>query len=196
MLRKATVLLALLATTTAVAACGGSSPKAQTTASTAAHKNAGLKLAECMRSHGVPDFPDPSSGNGGGSQIQQSSGSGGSSVTVDGHQLNVSAPAFQNAMQTCRKLQPHGPPISGAQLAKLQKGALKMAECMRSHGVPNFPDPQVSTGPNGQGVAVRIGAKAGGGGLNPQSPAFQVAQKTCMPLMGGPRGLPTKKAGS
>jgi hypothetical protein len=195
MLLKATLLAAMLATTIAIAACGGSSPS-NTSNKTAARADAGVKLAKCMRTHGVPDFPDPSSGGGGGTQIQQS-GNGGSSVTVDGHQLNVSAPAFQSAMQTCQRLQPHGPPISGAQLAKLQKGALKMAECMRTHGVPNFPDPQVSTGPDGQGVGVKIGVKAGGGGgLNPGSPAFQAAQKTCMPLMGGPKGLPTKKAGN
>jgi hypothetical protein len=151
-----------------------------------------------MRTHGVPDFPDPSSSGGGGTQIQQSSGNGGSSVTVGGHQLDVGAPAFQTAMQDCQKLQPHGPPISGAQLAKLQKGALKMAECMRSHGVSNFPDPQVTSGPGGHGVGIRIGAKGGGGagGINPQSPAFQAAQKICMPLMQGPAGFPTKKAGS
>ncbi len=93
-----------------------------------------------MRRHGVPDFPDPSSGGRFGIQ-QSSSGNGGGTLSVDGRQLSVSAPAFQTAMQECQKYQPQGPPISGAQLAKLQKGALKMAQCMRTHGVPNFPDP-------------------------------------------------------
>ena len=91
-------------------------------------------------------------------------------ISVDGHQLNVSGPAFQKAMQKCQKYQPQGPPISGAQLARFRQGALKMAECMRTHGVPNFPDPQVATGPGGHGIGIRIGAKAAGGsgGLNPQ----------------------------
>jgi hypothetical protein len=197
MIRAASVTAAMLAAAVALAACGGSSPTKPSKQAAVNGGGNGLKLAECMRSHGVPDFPDPSSGNGGGSSIQQSSNGGATSITVDGHQLNVSGPAFQKAMQTCQSLQPHGPPISGAQLAKLQKGALKMAECMRSHGVPNFPDPTVGTGPDGRGVGIRIGAKAagGGGGLQPNSPAFQAAQKVCMPLIGGPKGIPTKRAG-
>lgn len=185
----------MFAAAVALAACGGSSPTTPSSHSAFKGGGNGLKLAECMRSHGVPDFPDPPSGSGGGNLIQESS-RGSISVTVDGHKLNVSGPAFQRAMQTCQKLQPQGPPISGAQLAKLQKGALKMAECMRSHGVPNFPDPTVSTGPGGRGVGIRLGVKgAGGSGIDPQSPAFQAAQKTCMPLIGGPKGFPTKKAG-
>ncbi|HEX3803192.1 MAG TPA: hypothetical protein VHV75_10150 [Solirubrobacteraceae bacterium] len=143
-----------------------------------------LKLAECMRTHGVPDFPDPQGGGGFG--IEASSGGNGGSVSVDGHTLNVSTPAFQKAMQDCQKYQPQGPPTSGAQLAKIKQGALKMAACMRAHGVTNFPDPKVETGPGGRGIAVSIGSQAAAGGagrLNPSSPAFQNAQKICMPLM-------------
>jgi hypothetical protein len=194
MIRAASVTAAMLAAAVALAACGGSSPTKPSKQAAVNGGGNGLKLAECMRSHGVPDFPDPSSG-GGGSSIQQSSNGSATSITVDGHKLNVSGPAFQKAMQTCQRLQPQGPPISGAQLAKLQKGALKMAECMRSHGVPNFPDPQVGTGPGGRGISMRLGAKGGGSGINPQSPAFQAAQKICMPLIGGPKGIATKRAG-
>jgi hypothetical protein len=43
---------------------------------------------------------------------------------------------------------------------------------MREHGVPNFPDPTVTS--DGGGIAV-----ASGGGLNPRSPAFRQAQKIC-----------------
>jgi hypothetical protein len=195
MIRAASATAAMLAAAVALAACGGSSPS-NTSKKTANNRSgAALKLAQCMRTHGVPDFPDPSSGGHFGMQ-QTSDGNGGGSISVDGRQLSVSAPAFQKAMQDCQKFQPQGPPVSGAQLAKLQKGALKMAECMRSHGVPNFPDPTVGTGPNGHGVGIRLGSKAGGGGFNPQSPAFQAANKICMPLIGGPKGFPTKKAGS
>jgi hypothetical protein len=196
MLRKATVLTVMLATTTAVAACGGSSPSSGNTKSAKANVSQRLKMAECVRAHGVPKFPDSPSG--GPNSIQGSSnGNGGGSVSVDGVQLGVSPQTLQRAMLACQKYAPQGPPISGAQLAKIKQGALKMAACMRSHGVPNFPDPQVTTGPGGKGIGVRIGGpSSGGGGLNPNSPAFQKAQKTCMPLMGGPKGFPTKKAGS
>lgn len=192
MLRKASLLTAMLATTVAVAACGGSSSPNSGSKSASAHVSQGLKMAQCVRSHGVPDFPDPGSGP---NRIQSSqSPGGGGSVNVDGVQLNVSPQTLQKAMHACQKYAPQGPAISGAQLAKIKQGALKMAECMRSHGVPNFPDPQVTTGPGGKGIGVRIGGpNSGGGGLNPTSPAFQKAQKTCNGFLGGPKALKAGK---
>jgi hypothetical protein len=68
----------------------------------------------------------------------------------------------------------------GLEVAK--KNGLKFAQCMRSHGVPNFPDPQIQSGPGG-GIGVRIGGP--GSGINPQSPAFQSAQRACGKLFGG-----------
>jgi hypothetical protein len=196
MLRKAAVLTSLLATTVVLTACGGSGPsdKSSKSASTlSSHQNAGLKLAHCMRTHGVPDFPDPSSG--GGFQVNASASGSTASVTVDGHTLNVSGPAFQKAMQQCRSVMPQGRAISTAQVAKVRQGAMRMAACMRSHGVPDFPDPKVTVGPGGHGISVQIGGAPGSSGsarrLNPMSPAFKKAQQTCQRYMGaigpGPR---------
>jgi hypothetical protein len=55
---------------------------------------------------------------------------------------------------------------------------LNFSKCMRAHGVPSFPDPSA-----GGGISITPGA-----GLNPASPAFQNAQKTCSHLLpgGGP----------
>ena len=188
MLRKATGLTAMLATAIVVAACGGTSPSDKATASnTAARANDALKVSECMRSHGVPQFPDL--GGSGSIDIQASSNGGNASISVNGHSINVSGPALQKAMQECRKYGPKPPPVSAAQLANVKQGALKMAQCMRSHGVPNFPDPKVTTGPGGRGIAVQIGGAPGSSssprGLNPGSPAFQNAQKVCGGLLGG-----------
>jgi hypothetical protein len=58
---------------------------------------------------------------------------------------------------------------------------------MRSHGVPNFPDPTVQSGPGG-GVGIGIRVQAGSG-IDPKSPAFEAAQKICQPILqkaGGP----------
>ncbi|MGO9884120.1 MAG: hypothetical protein ACLPV4_14010, partial [Solirubrobacteraceae bacterium] len=62
--------LAALGCAAAVAACGSSSPSS----SAAALKgySQGVTFSECMRSHGVPNFPDPSAGGG----IHISAGSG------------------------------------------------------------------------------------------------------------------------
>ncbi len=190
MLRKAVVLTALLATTVAIAACGAATPKSNdSTASNAPHRSDALKLAQCMRTHGVPQFPDL--GGNARMGIQASSNGKNATISVDGHSLNVSGPAFQKAMQECSKYGPKGPPVSGAQLAKIKQGALKMAQCMRTHGVPNFPDPQVTTGPGGRGIGIRIGGAPGSGkpGFDPNSPAFQRAQKACGGLLGGPKAI-------
>lgn len=61
-----------------------------------------------------------------------------------------------------------------------------MAECMRRHGVPNFPDPKVSAGPGGQGIQVQIGLGHTGGSraqLPQRTPAFQHAMNNCQSYM-------------
>jgi len=186
-MNRVAILASSISVALLLAACGSSSPSQQASA----NKNAGIAFSKCMRANGVPNFPDPGSGSGGGVQISASQTAGsGKTLTVNG--VPVSAPAFQAANQKCQKDLPRGgPALSSAQLNKLRAGALAMAKCMRAHGVPNFPDPVVSAGPGGKGVNVRIGGGGPGSGINPTSPAFQSAQKTCQPLMGGP-GLPTK----
>ena len=87
-------------------------------------------------------------------------------------------------MQACRSYLPNGGHPSAAQTDKLKAQALAMSRCMRSHGVPNFPDPTFQTGPGG-GVAA--GIRISGAGINPNSPAFQAAQKACAQFFGGPK---------
>ncbi len=60
------IALAVTCCAVAVAACGSPSTPTQTTASSPV--TAALKFAECMRSHGVPNFRDPTP-NGEGSTI-------------------------------------------------------------------------------------------------------------------------------
>ena len=92
-----------------------------------------LRFANCMRSHGVPNFTDP--GSSGGIHIGPGSG------------INPASPAFQSAMATCKKVLPGAGPRP-AQVTESQKlQALKFARCMRAHGVPDFPDPNFGSGP-------------------------------------------------
>lgn len=171
-----------------VAACGSSTTHNGANQSADATQAKGVALANCIRSHGVPNFPDPTSNGRGGIQIQQSQrGGSGPSTAVNG--VPVNGPAFQAAMQACRKYEPNGGTPPPAKTAQLKAQALAMARCMRSHGVPNFPDPQFQTGPGG-GFGIRLG----GAGINPRSPAFQAAQKACGPILGGAKGGPALPA--
>jgi hypothetical protein len=120
----------------------------------------GEKFSACMRSHGVPNFPDPNAQG----VIQFGSSNG----------IDPSSPKFQAAQQACRKVLPNGGQPSPAQIAKAQKAALAFSACMRSHGVKDFPDPTFSGG----GVQLRIGGKPGSD-LDPSSPIFQKAQTAC-----------------
>ena len=122
-----------------------------------------------MRSHGVPNFPDPSSGGG----IQIPSGSG----------INPRSPAFQSAQKACFKLSPGGGPGRGAQSASRKAAMLKLAECMRRHGISSFPDPTSappSAPPSGGGVAFGSpGAFLSVPQTLIQSPGFKQAGAAC-----------------
>ena len=171
--RSASLTSALILVAVGVAGCGGSA-RASSEAATA---HTGLDMARCMRAHGVPNFPDPTASTGGSIAVE-ANGSG-NSLTVNG--VKVNAPAFQSAMKTCQRYMPTGH-VSATRFEKIRKGALAMAKCMRAHGVPNFPDPLVSDGP--QGLIVHGNLKAAHIDIN--TPAFQHAMTTCQPLEGLP----------
>jgi hypothetical protein len=136
-----------------------------------------VAYSQCMRSHGVPEFPEPTEGK---LIVHRSDHNG----HVTG--FNRESAQFQAAQKACGKLAPNGGKApSAAEQAKMQEGALNFSKCMRSHGVPNFPDPEFHSG---GGVGIRIGGK--GSGIDPNSPQFQAAQKACRSLMPGPKGGP------
>lgn len=177
--RRRRLLAGAFAAALLLAACGSSPGPTGAGAKGAPAKGSPIAFSRCMRANGVPNFPDP---QGGGIRIQASRTAGsGQSLRVNG--VPVNAPAFQAAQAKCSKYAPVGGKPSAQELAKLRAGALAMARCMRTHGVPHFPDPVVSTGPGGLGIGVKT--RAGSVGMDPSSPAFQAAQKLCQPLMGG-----------
>lgn len=56
--------------------------------------------------------------------------------------------------------------------------AVQYGSCMRKHGVSGYPDPQVTTNPDGS-VAMAVAGPASGSA----SPAFQSAQKACSGIL-------------
>jgi hypothetical protein len=179
---KAAAALALLAGgALASAGCGASaSPSvaqaAQTTAAATTTSQPSSQTAspaaysQCMRRNGVPNFPDP---DGQGRLLIK----GG---VKNGHPFGIdpNSPQFRKAQQACQKLAPKGGKVSAGQQAADLKALLKFAACMRSHGVPKFPDPQSAGG----GVLMKMQP---GSGLDPASPVFQAAQKACQKLAPG-----------
>jgi hypothetical protein len=150
------------------AACGGSpgshvaqlgSTTTQTntsspnTPTTSTQQNGTLAFANCMRSHGVPNLPDPDSS--------------GKLVKETLQQLKVSDSEFRTAQTACQHLLP-APTQSAAQLQHERAAdLLRLARCMRAHGIHNFPDP-TSTG--------QITKPPG---LDLNSPQVQAAHKAC-----------------
>jgi hypothetical protein len=139
----------------ALVGCGSSRKPSSTTASDTSPQ--AIKYADCMRAHGVPDFPDLNA-NG--------------SVTLPSS-INPQAPAFQAAQQTCASLRPNAgsppSPITAAQ----QKSFVANAQCMRRHGFPNFPDPTFGAGGRG------IGFNAQAGEYSSQSAGILLASREC-----------------
>lgn len=163
--RRYGVLASLIASvcTIAIAGCGSSGHKP----SASSHAHALLAFAECMRSHGVTGFPDPSAGGG---------------INLDGTGVNPSSPAFKAGQSICRKLLPGvGPPPHASEQQKQQLVAT--AGCMRSHGVSGFPDPTTTppTNPRDYSIAEDLGGLylLVPSTINVNSPAFEQAAKTC-----------------
>jgi len=145
----AVVAIVLLA-----AACGGGAPAGS--GGSSAPKTLEQKLvaySQCMRSHGVPNFPDPNSQG-----------------AFNGSGLNMNSAQMQSARNACKGLV-----ASVAQGLQAQDAShlLRFTQCMRAHGVPNYPDPNS----NGQLSIPRS--------INPQSPTVMRAQQACQSLMPG-----------
>ena len=127
-----------------------------------------VAYSACVRAHGVPNFPDPE-------------------VSVHGNEVRVAQrvtpgitgnPHFNSAQQACRKLLPSGGPggeSSHPISPQEQSQYLKAAACIRSHGIPNFPDPTFEGG----------GVHVSHSGINLHSAQARAAEEACQSLIPG-----------
>ena len=179
----------LVVSSVLVTGCGGGSPtgvaslgthtsKTSTPSSTAESSGGSsssrspdsqaVAYSACVRAHGVPNFPDP----------KITTHGNGVSVAIGVTPAITGNPHFKSAQQACGKLLPGGGPGGDSErqiTPSEQSQYLKAAACIRSHGVPSFPDPTFSGG----------GAHIDHQGLNESSPAFKAAVHACESLIPG-----------
>jgi hypothetical protein len=99
-----------------------------------------------VRSHGVANFPDPTGNN--------------AVVKANAQQLGVSAAQLQAAQQACRDMiPPSGDTAEQRQetqcavegncpqavVQQWMSGLRTLAQCLRTHGEPNWPDPVITS---------------------------------------------------
>lgn len=116
----------------------------------------GLAYAKCMRENGVAKFPDP---EGGGIRLGPDSG------------VDMQSPEFKKAQEACKDLSPQGEggPNGGKPLDSAKVAA--WAKCMRAHGVPKFPDPEI----DGGSMVIDMSAV----GMAGDDPKFEKAMEAC-----------------
>ncbi|MFG2056824.1 hypothetical protein ACGFI9_22650 [Micromonospora sp. NPDC048930] len=138
-----------------VATAGGGAASASPSASVAqvSDEDRQREFAKCMRENGLPDFPDPETGDGK-FRIRMPAGADKEKVEA--------------AMEKCRSLMPNGGKALKLDPEQVEQ-VRQLAKCMRENGVPDFPDP----GPDG---AIEL---KGGTGFDPDSPTMKAALEKC-----------------
>jgi len=165
------------------AGCGGSPPSADADSSpnarSSTNSSAGgattnspsaVGYSNCVRSHGVPNFPDPDITG----QIPKTSA----------EQLGVSSSQFQAAMTACRPLLPsssQGGAPSQAELQEAWSATRNFARCMRSDGVPNWPDPTSDPAHHPERPTFNLQPV----GIDQNSPQISTKIRECEPLLRG-----------
>jgi hypothetical protein len=160
---------AVLASVVLLAGCGGGShASAPGTGSGGPTLQQVDAYIQCMRSHGMTNFYLSRSDSTAGENANTTLGFLPYGV-VNG--VNFNSPQFQSADKACQHFIPGSPPPAptAAQLRRMVRGAA----CMRAHGFPDFPDPQVQNGHLVSNLPADIDISA---------PRFLAALKTCHPF--------------
>jgi hypothetical protein len=151
---------------------GGSSPGVAASAGTttieygaSGAQASALAFARCMRSHGVPNWPDP--------QID------GGFDKAKLRQLGIGLPRLRSIEGRYCHVDFENPGEAQTITAAERADYLRAAACMRRHGFPDFPDPTFP------GNSVRVDIPAS---IDQSSSRFRNAATICTKLI--PEGLP------
>ncbi|RVX38387.1 hypothetical protein EDD27_0691 [Nonomuraea polychroma] len=127
-----------------------------------------MAFAKCVRENGVPDFKDPAPG-----------------AAID-DEIDFNSPAFKKAAEACKDVMPTPFLRNEADENWSTADKRKYAACMRSNGVPSFPDPDTS------------GAFKLDDDDRPDTPQFKKAEEACKQHQpqGTPSMIPSKTGDS
>lgn len=162
--RAGPLVVLLVAAAALVAACGGggshdaASSSSNATGAQSPARQSGILYAACMRAGGVSSFPD-------------------SAVSVHAGQVEFDIPPgikdepqFRSASRACSRDLPGGG--ASAKPSENIGDEIEFANCMRSHGITDFPDPMPGGGFDIPG--------------NTNSPQFEAADSACQARPGSP----------
>lgn len=142
-----------------LAACGQGAGTGNATSSPSTDpRDTALLYAQCMRTNGVPDFPDPDA-NG---RFSLGHGEGG---------VDQDDPTFRATAEKCRALAPGGEHEQFGDPAFVEQ-MREFSQCMRDNGLPDFPDPDAD------GRLRGAGHEAGG-------PTYEAAFAACRDKLPG-----------
>jgi hypothetical protein len=112
-----------------------------------------------MRDNGVPDFPDPDADG---------------RFSGIGHEQQ-DTPTYKAAAEQCRALAPGGDHQNTRDPAYIEQ-MRKFSQCMRDHGLPDFPDPDAD------------GQLRGAGHEQQDTPTYKAAMEACRDQLPGGGG--------
>jgi hypothetical protein len=147
--------------------CGGGSSSGGAT-HVNSYLSGAIAYSQCMRSHGVPDFPDPD----GQGEFQLQAVQVHNGVTTVMRDLFPSSPAFKTAQKACGSFGSAGRRVTAGQEEQEFQMSLKAAACMRANGVQKYPDPTLIDGVIDHNFNPSLN-------INPSSPAFEQAAQKC-----------------
>lgn len=108
----------------------------------ASHTSAIHLAGECMRAHGLPNFPDPA--------LATDGPAAGQAILDKSVLKSYSDGVVNQAITACHSALDQAGLVSGQGSSSISQQELQarlaLARCIRAHGVPNFPDPNPTTG--------------------------------------------------
>jgi hypothetical protein len=162
------------------AACGSGTSSSSTSSTSgtsssgtggvsAAYVSDKLGLARCLRAHGVPNFPDPNA----------------SGQEPAGAKQLIFTPRGQAAVGACSHWGNRIHNDDAAQNQVVTDEYVRFARCMRTHGLPDFPDPAYAEG------RVEFVLSASQDGFDPHSPQVLAKAHQCESVLPPGSGLPS-----